>query len=246
MISKKFKKAMMLFISAITLLFSGCGNESPDSKKVYKGMDDSSSVLESSGKKATTFEKLTIESLPSSVEVEIDNNHCVTKLEGKFIDVTVEDESEASEVISMLSEIIQCDDPSTQLRFDWIDNTSVTTVYSFRQYYNDIPVTGVVTNLHVKNDTHQVCRLQNSFIPRLSLDTVPKITQDDIKKQLSEKYNTIVDGEPQLSISTMYDGFRGSPKLIWTACLKDSNIELVIAYAMTGEILEDEPRRIVD
>lgn len=225
------KKGKLLCMLCSAVLLGGCGKAT-----------ESSSEREKTVKKELP-KQITLDNMPPSAETECNSDGLLKKIEGNFVDFAVNNEDDAFKAVASVSELMKCNDIENEVRFFNVVESSANTIYSFRQYYNDVPIDGYATLLFVDGENNKVRRLKNSYIPDISVDTTPTFTEDDLKKFVTDKYKTDIDGEPELEISFLNYTSSNTPSLIWKTELSESSISSLIVDAASGDVLyEEEPQ----
>ena len=156
----------------------------------------------------------------------------IDNIEGDFTGKPVENDEDAMQAIAAISDLLGCKDVYDELRLYTVTSSGGLTHYYFQQNYNGIPINSHRTNLHVRDESHRIMFLQNSFFPDIELNTVPDISAKDAKKTAEKavpdrKFNE----KPQLEITVNGD----AAFLIWDFESDDGGTAKIDAH--TGEVL---------
>ena len=156
----------------------------------------------------------------------------IDNIEGDFTGKPVENDEDAMQAIAAISDLLGCKDVYDELRLYTVTSSGGLTHYYFQQNYNGIPINSHRTNLHVRDESHRIIFLQNSFFPDIELNTDPDISAKDAKKTAEKavpdrKFNE----KPQLEITVNGD----AAFLIWDFESDDGGTAKIDAH--TGEVL---------
>ena len=161
----------------------------------------------------------------------------IDSIEGDFTGKPVESEEDAMQAIAAISDLLGCKNVYDELRLYTVSSSAGLTHYYFQQNYNGVPINSHRTNLHVRDESHCILELQNSFFPEIELNTVPDISAEDAKKIAEEALPDCTFTElPELTITVNGD----TPYLIWNYNGSgDAEIDAHtgrVLYAFNGEI----------
>ena len=156
----------------------------------------------------------------------------IENIEGDFTGKPVETEEDAMQAIAAISDLLGCKDVYDELRLYTVTSGSGITHYYFQQNYNGIPINSHRTNLHVRDESHRIFYLQNSFFPDIELNTVPDVSAKDAKKTAEKAVpDRRFNKKPQLEITVNGD----AAFLIWDFESDDGGTARIDAH--TGEVL---------
>ena len=161
----------------------------------------------------------------------------IDSIEGDFTGKPVETEEDAMQAIAAISDLLGCKNVYDELRLYDVSSGFGLTHYFFQQNYNGVPINSHRTILHVRDESHCILELQNSYFPAIELNTVPDISAEDAKKTAEEALPDCTFTElPELTI--MVNGY--TPYLIWNYQDNgDAEIDAHtgrVLYAFNGEI----------
>ena len=163
----------------------------------------------------------------------------IDSIEGDFTGKPVETEEDAMQAIAAISDLLGCKNVYDELRLYTVSSSAGLTHYFFQQNYNGVPINSHRTILHVRDESHCIIDLQNSFFPDIELNTVPAISAKDAQKTAEKavpdrKFNK----KPQLEITVNGD----AAFLIWDFESDDGGTARIdahtgrVLYAFNGEI----------
>ncbi|MBQ6039550.1 MAG: hypothetical protein IJL32_02055 [Oscillospiraceae bacterium] len=173
------------------------------------------------------------------IEYRTDAPETIAMITGKFSDIHVQNEQDAASVIASLANVLGIQDVSQEIMF--VDRQDVSgsslTAYTFRQYYENVPVLSDVLKVIV-DQSGTPTMLMNGYHAIESFSVTPAVDRKAVKKLIKDEYQSRTDGDPELGISFAFRA--GQPVLVWYADIKDSVVKSVYADAASGEILYAE------
>lgn len=122
-------------------------------------------------------------------------------LDGAFVDNKITDADDAFRAVASVAALLGIRDFKEEIRFYGSRESHVHDIYVFSQYYQDIPVMGTYTVLHVDPETKLVEGLMNGYIPDISISTEPKLSADEAIAVIQEEYHVNAANAPQLVLS---------------------------------------------
>lgn len=156
----------------------------------------------------------------------------IDNIEGDFTGKPVENDEDAMQAIAAISDLLGCKDVYDELRLYTVTSSGGLTHYYFQQNYNGIPINSHRTNLHVRDESHRIIFLQNSFFPDIELNTDPDISAKDAKKTAEKAVpDRKFTEKPQLEITVNGE----AAFLIWDFESDDGGTAKIDAH--TGEVL---------
>ena len=163
----------------------------------------------------------------------LDRTGIVSVLTGRF----GASEEDAMQAIAAISDLLGCKNVYDELRLYTVSSSAGLTHYYFQQNYNGVPINSHRTILHVRDESHHIIDLQNSYFSEIELNTVPDISAEDAKKAAEEALPDCTLTElPELTITVKGD----TPYLIWNYNGSgDAEIDAHtgrVLYAFNGEI----------
>ena len=171
-----------------------------------------------------------------TIEYRKDAPETISVITGPFSDIRVQNEQDAAGVIASLADVLGIQDVSQEILF--VDRQAVSgsdlTAYTFRQYYENVPVISDVLKVMV-DSSGAPAMFMNGYHALSSFNVTPAVDRKAVRKRIKEKYQTGTDGDPELGISFAFNG--GQPALVWYADLKEGVVTSVYADAANGEIL---------
>lgn len=185
------------------------------------------------------IQQISLDSMPESVSVQYNSDGLIETIEGDFAGFSINSEDDAYRALASVSSLMQCSDFRNEMRITNVEESPANIVYDFRQYYNDLCVDGDVTSLFVNKETGEIRRLKNTYVPGISIDTTPKFSENDLRKLISDRYGSEIDGKPELAVLFVYAAVSDEPVLIWKANLKNGDISSVAVNAENGEVLNE-------
>lgn len=167
-------------------------------------------------------------------------NGNVSKIEGVCSSIPVFNSESATVVLNSLSDILGITEPETQTAFVSYQNTPANNVFSFRQFYEGIPVIGYTISLFADPTTGTVRRVTNQFHPQLELSTIiPEITADEAAEIAAAQFSAEITDFPKLVIYYPYvEDNIADPMLTWMLGTDSTEAQDVFIDAITGNVLE--------
>lgn len=225
------KRSKLLILCGMMLLcFTGCAAESKQPQSSQAGAP-AAHMTELTLPKQLTESELIDRGIQFTYTVGPLGKR-IEDIEGDFTGKPVETEEDAMQAIAAISDLLGCKDVYDELRLYTVTTNSGLTHYYFQQNYNGIPINSHRTNLHVRDESHRIIDLQNSYFPAIELNTVPDISAKDAQKTAEKavpdrKFNK----KPQLEITVNGD----AAFLIWAFESDDGGTARIDAH--TGEVL---------
>ena len=160
----------------------------------------------------------------------------IDSIYGSFLSFPVRNGQDAFQAVASLAELLGIPDVSAEIRLDHCENDGSSDIYSFRQYYQGIPVCNVTLLLLVDPETGRTQFFQNGYQSGLTLDTKPAYPAADAAKAARKALDRRDLAKPVLSV---WIG-DASPRLAWDITGKDDARTVFAADAKTGSILFED------
>lgn len=183
------KRILTLFAAAV--LLCGCAQDTPDGSEHEAAMQFTEDMPE----------QLTREDLRKrAVQYAEVVDGCPEDLYGDFADFEIRDADDAFRAVASVADILGIQNFKEEIRFYGSSESPSLVVYYFSQYYQDVPLVGRRTVLHVDPETRRAEALMSGYIPDIVLNTEPKISAEEAIAVTQEAYQVNVPCDPELII----------------------------------------------
>ncbi len=220
----------------IMFLCSGCGTANSVPMLEQNSQPEQTETLEKALPVQLTMQDMVDNGTEKDpVSFEYNSEGYLTAVTGRFAKEPVSDADAAFTLVASLSEVLQIGDVYDEIRLESQKN-GMLNVYTFMQYYHDIPITDRMIRLTVRDESKEAVGLINGYVPALNIPLDFQRTAEDIRKQAAEIFSdnrTFFEPYPAICF-----GNHSMPSLVWE--IQKENAQGVLLLRIddqTGKIL---------
>lgn len=169
---------------------------------------------------------------PENLEVYLNEAGYISYISGSFSDFVVESPEEAILALYGIKSLSGMMSPKEELRWVSTARDAYGTSFRFEQLYNNVPIYGKDIVVAVDNDG-KTSSFNSSYTSDISLNTLPSLSEEDVKTLLVEKkYINVEDNGLNIYLHD------SEPVLVWNiTAIYDNNLYTVLVNAHDGNIV---------